>query len=64
MEIELTQKELAILEEYKNGNIDIPIEEEREVLNELSEKALTCARLQGKDPEDLLLWLYDEYKKQ
>lgn len=66
MKIELTKKELEILESYERGEIDCPSDEAREMLGNLAEKALKYERdsKSGDDPDDLLLWYYSKFKEQ
>ena len=66
MKIELTPKEIEILQSYERGEIDCPAGETKEIIGNLAERALAYERETGSkdDPENLLLWYYEQYKKQ
>lgn len=66
MKIELTEKEIQILELCKEGKMENPSGETREIIGNLAERALAY-EMETKsedDPDDLLMWYYDKYKEQ
>ena len=66
MKIELSPQEIDILEKIERGEIDEPVGETREIVNDLLERALAYEKetKSEDDPDDLLLWYYDQYKAQ
>lgn len=66
MKIELTKKEIEILQSYERGEIEFPQSETKDIISNLAERALEYERetKSEDDPDDLLIWYYDEYKKQ
>lgn len=66
MKIELSPQEIDILEKIERGEIDEPVGETREIVNDLLERALAYEKEIGsqEDPDDLLLWYYNKYKEQ
>lgn len=66
MKIELTSQEIEILESYKRGELENPAGDTRNMIGKLAEKALEYERetKSEDDPDDLLLWYYEQYKAQ
>ena len=66
MKIEFTEKEIDIIERCISGEIDIPAGETGEMVGNILERALAYENevKPEKEPDDLLLWYYDQYKKQ
>lgn len=66
MKIELTPQEIDILERYEKGEFENPAGDIRDMIGKLAEKALAYERetKSEDDPDDLLIWYYDEYKRQ
>lgn len=66
MKIELTEKEIKVLDLYMAGKLENPSGETREIIGNLAERALAY-EIETKsedDPDDLLMWYYDKYKEQ
>jgi hypothetical protein len=64
--IELTPKEIDIIEKCISGEIDTPTGETGEIVGNLLERALAYEKevKPEQDPEDLLQWYYEQYKAQ
>ena len=64
--IELTHQEIDIIEKCISGEIDTPTGEVGEIVGNLLERALAYEKevKPEQDPEDLLLWYYEQYKAQ
>ena len=64
--IELTPKEIDIIEKCISGEIDTPTGEVGEIVGNLLERALAYEKevKPEQDPEDLLEWYYEQYKAQ
>lgn len=66
MKIELTEKEIKVLDLYMAGKLENPSGETREILGSLAERALAY-EMETKsedDPDDMLAWYYNKYKEQ
>lgn len=66
MKIELTPKEIDIIEKCISGEIDVPAGKDGEIVGNLLERALDYEKEVNpeQEPEDLLQWYYDQYKAQ
>ena len=66
MKIELTQKEINIIEKCISGEIDAPTGETGEIVGNILERALAYENevKPAEEPEDLLQWYYEQYKAQ
>lgn len=65
MKIELTEKEIEIIELFTQGEADCPIGETEEILGGILDKALAYEKETGEDSgDDLLVWYYNKYKQQ
>ena len=64
--IELTPKEIDIIEKCISGELDTPTGEVGEIVGNLLERALAYENeiKPEQDPEDLLQWYYEQYKAQ
>lgn len=66
MKIELTEKEKQLIDLYTAGKLENPSGETRDIICQLSERALAY-EIETKsedDPDDLLAWYYEKYKEQ
>ena len=66
MKIELTPKEIDIIEKCISGEIDAPTGETGEIVGNILERALAYENevKPAEEPEDLLQWYYEQYKAQ
>ena len=66
MKIELTPKEIDIIEKCISGEIDSPKGETGEIVGNILERALAYENevKPAEEPEDLLQWYYEQYKAQ
>ena len=66
MKIELTPKEIDIIEKCISGEIDAPTGETGKIVGNILERALAYEKevKPEQEPEDLLQWYYDQYKAQ
>jgi len=66
MKIEITQKEIDIIEKCISGEIDTPTGETGKIVGELLERALAYEKevKPEQETEDLLQWYYEQYKSQ
>lgn len=66
MKIELTAKEISIIERCNSGEIGYPSGETAEIVGNLLERALAYEQefFPDEEHDDLLEWYYNQYKSQ